>query len=663
MSKREASHLAAAGVDIDAPRAKRRKEATAPGEEHTTSADKTANGKSDATAAGAVKEDPEAVKEKGTRLWQVVKDAVNKEGRTLSVDFLRLPSKRQYPDYYLQIKRPIALDDIKSQLDAGAYTSLEDIKQDFETCFRNAKRYNIRESQIWKDAKHLHKLATKEYAKMTGTTEDAAEDGEDGPGSGGGGGGFEDEGGKKKKVPNMNRLLKTRLQKLVEKTDDDGRVLSVEFLELPNRKQWPIYYKMIKRPQCIEAIFKHLKRKEYHTATDFANDVELVFSNALEFNQEHTPIWEDAVVLRNTFRQLMSDLPAPFLIPAYAPGAEVHPKIRLKMPAASSSTSVPTAQTATAPTPIAASSSTGVLRLHPHHAPPTKGLAEAAGSPTIPPKVSTPLASAASPPNQPMSSAPAHAPLHVKPKVPAPSLGAGTLQPATFSQPSPYPSAYSTHYPNATYHQPSAPSLSAVASTSSVPSTTAVTPALAATSQPVAPSIPQNNRQLKCVCLTTKPLGRRFDLDYAEGVKTWAVRLGFRETAVYVSGVRLLPRGEEEEESSDDERKDVEMEEEEEEEEEPKVKRGRGRPRKKAPKTDTTPPKVADTAKSKAKGKAPAKPARPHEECEVRLGGLPVSEIAEQKDEWDVDLTVGSNVLEVGVKGGMVWKVYLERVI
>lgn len=43
---------------------------------------------------------------------------------------------------------------------------------------------------------------------------------------------------------------------------------------------------------------KKLKRKEYHTPTDFANDVELVFSNALEFNQEHTDIWEDALVLR-----------------------------------------------------------------------------------------------------------------------------------------------------------------------------------------------------------------------------------------------------------------------------------------------------------------------------------------------------------------------------
>lgn len=98
---------------------------------------------------------------------------------------------------------------------------------------------------------------------------------------------------------------------------DSGRVLAAEFMELPNRKLWPSYYKLIKRPRSFEMIFvsrlyvsvtvifkftllrqKRLKRREYETPLDFANDVELIFSNALEFNQEHTQIWDDAIVLR-----------------------------------------------------------------------------------------------------------------------------------------------------------------------------------------------------------------------------------------------------------------------------------------------------------------------------------------------------------------------------
>ncbi|KAG1895117.1 Bromodomain-containing protein, partial [Suillus fuscotomentosus] len=55
------------------------------------------------------------------------------------------------------------------------------------------------------------------------------------------------------------------------------------FMEMPSKKDYPMYYTQIKRPMCIETVFKHLKRKEYQTSLDFANDVELVFPNALEF--------------------------------------------------------------------------------------------------------------------------------------------------------------------------------------------------------------------------------------------------------------------------------------------------------------------------------------------------------------------------------------------
>ena len=85
MSKREARSFAAAGVDVDAPRAKRRKEAPATS---NTSPESKPNGEA-ATANGAAKEgaenggsegeDRDTVREKGLALWQTLKDAVNKE--------------------------------------------------------------------------------------------------------------------------------------------------------------------------------------------------------------------------------------------------------------------------------------------------------------------------------------------------------------------------------------------------------------------------------------------------------------------------------------------------------------------------------------------------------------------------------------------------------
>jgi len=68
---------------------------------------------------------------------------------------MRLPLKRHYPDYYLVIQQPICLDDIKKKIDDGQYGSLDDIRQDFDLCFSNAKKYNQKNSQIWLDAKFL----------------------------------------------------------------------------------------------------------------------------------------------------------------------------------------------------------------------------------------------------------------------------------------------------------------------------------------------------------------------------------------------------------------------------------------------------------------------------------------------------------------------------
>jgi len=62
------------------------------------------------------------------------------------------------------------------------------------------------------------KLVNKEYARLTGVspeeakTADAENDGDAGSG---------DEGGRRKKTPNLSRMLKSRLQKLVDKTADE----------------------------------------------------------------------------------------------------------------------------------------------------------------------------------------------------------------------------------------------------------------------------------------------------------------------------------------------------------------------------------------------------------------------------------------------------------
>ncbi|KAI0783097.1 hypothetical protein C8Q75DRAFT_726585 [Abortiporus biennis] len=734
--------FAAQGVDVDAPRAKRHKPAP-PAE---SSSDVAVKSEGNEGGDGNLKvEDPHVVKEKGLKLWQTVKDATNKEGRVLSHDFMRLPSRRQYADYYQLIKHPIALDDIKHKLDSFEYLTFEECKQDLETCFKNAKKYNIKESQIFQDAKQLHKLVSKEAASLSGTT-NVADNGE----LHGEIHGSDAEGdGKKKKAPNMSRVLKTRLQKLIEKTDDSGRVRATEFMELPNKKQWPIYYKTIKKPQCLENIFKKLKRKEYHATLDFANDVELVFSNALEFNQEHTEIWEDAIVLRDYFRQLMSDLPAPFSIPAYASN-DHSTKIKLKLP----STAVHQASPSNPPGP------TLMLRLPQPSTTSQPHAPSATRSPALPP-ASYPQVTLSQP-------TPLVAPTTTNPPVgvqasfkmytpnpqptPIPTSSSATSQQATlngagFNHPQ-YTSAYTQHhYPNAMYQNTSRPT-TAVNPATALPNSNAiqvpqsarhiptpvtapqqpvqlqipsyqppigslqaplgqihiqpqaqVTPVLqtptTTTQQPIArptvltTSIPSKSptpagpvlRSLSHVTVQLLPSFRKLELDHKEGVKVWAIRLGNQEKRICVKNVKwlveeaVIETAAVADESSDEETEhrkdggdDVEMQDKEgDETQQTPVKRGRGRPRKNPlnPQPSQS-PKSDKKSKGKGKQRAASSVAEetPTTEVHIKLNGLvvkPSTMVIHGKEEWEADLNVGMNVLEIGEKNGTVWRIHMDR--
>src|ERR1700722_2553028 len=95
---------------------------------------------------------------------------------------------------------------------------------------------------------NLQKLVLRESARIV-PSEDSNADVE------GGQPGGEGADGKKAKAPNMNRVLKSRLQKLIDKADDSwvltifsvitisypfgrGRIISEAFMELPSKKDW-----------------------------------------------------------------------------------------------------------------------------------------------------------------------------------------------------------------------------------------------------------------------------------------------------------------------------------------------------------------------------------------------------------------------------------------
>ncbi|KAI9105477.1 Bromodomain-containing protein [Phlyctochytrium arcticum] len=105
-------------------------------------------------------------------IGQVLKQLLSfrdRSGRLICEMFRKLPDRGEYPDYYQEIKRPIALDKIESKLKQNQYSSLREFEEDIDLLTSNAKLYNATDSAIYADAvnvKNTTKTLLQPYSKL-----------------------------------------------------------------------------------------------------------------------------------------------------------------------------------------------------------------------------------------------------------------------------------------------------------------------------------------------------------------------------------------------------------------------------------------------------------------------------------------------------------------
>lgn len=87
------------------------------------------------------------------RLMAVYRSIVGKtdpEGRVLSELFMRRPSSKLYPKYYLVIKEPIDLREIFGRIRTGGFPSFKEMEQALELMVNNALTFNEEDSQVYR---------------------------------------------------------------------------------------------------------------------------------------------------------------------------------------------------------------------------------------------------------------------------------------------------------------------------------------------------------------------------------------------------------------------------------------------------------------------------------------------------------------------------------
>ncbi|XP_015750031.1 PREDICTED: protein polybromo-1-like [Acropora digitifera] len=239
-------------------------------------------------------------------------------GRSLSEPFLRLPSKRAYPDYYEVIKQPIALSKIRSQIKAGQYETLADLERDLDLCFRNAQTYNEPTSMLYKDAQRMQEHMKKKKGEVINYMEEK--------------GISLEEYKKKKKAKKMDQeptikekvggniiqrkpktelrkpkkskkvedvdpiILRKRMRQLykavVNYQDENGRYLSAIFVELPSAQDYPDYYQVISEPVCLSQIENNIRDTKYSSEDELMLDFEVMFDNARYYNEEDSQVYQ-----------------------------------------------------------------------------------------------------------------------------------------------------------------------------------------------------------------------------------------------------------------------------------------------------------------------------------------------------------------------------------
>ncbi|KAI0981627.1 hypothetical protein GJ496_011060, partial [Pomphorhynchus laevis] len=96
--------------------------------------------------------------------------------------------------------------------------------------------------------------------------------------------------------------MQTLISIVLQYRDCDGRILSTPFVKLPTRKELKDYYAIIKQPIDFQKIKQRLKNSYYKTVDELHKDVDLLCTNAQEYNIEGSMIYEDSLVLQSVFR-------------------------------------------------------------------------------------------------------------------------------------------------------------------------------------------------------------------------------------------------------------------------------------------------------------------------------------------------------------------------
>uniref|UniRef100_A0A183V7M0 SWI/SNF related, matrix associated, actin dependent regulator of chromatin, subfamily a, member 4 n=1 Tax=Toxocara canis TaxID=6265 RepID=A0A183V7M0_TOXCA len=95
------------------------------------------------------------------KLYEALVTYKTSSGHEVAGAFEQLPSRRELPDYYEVIEKPMDLNKMKRKIKEGRYSSVQDMGKDLKLLCANARKYNIDGSEIFNDSVLLESVWNK----------------------------------------------------------------------------------------------------------------------------------------------------------------------------------------------------------------------------------------------------------------------------------------------------------------------------------------------------------------------------------------------------------------------------------------------------------------------------------------------------------------------
>ncbi|KAJ8965409.1 hypothetical protein NQ314_004161 [Rhamnusium bicolor] len=203
------------------------------------------------------------------------------DGRKPMLAFMEKPSKKLYPEYYEVIAEPIDFLEIEAKIKAEQYSCENDLVKDFKTMFGNCRQFNEENSPIYEDAMLLEKyLMDKVGHPVVKVSHPVA-------------------------TPEKEKKERPVIR-LDFREPKANRQLSLIFMKLPSKIDYPDYYEVINNPIDMEKIAQKLKSNAYETLDDLVSDFVLMFDNACKYNEPDSQIYKDGSEDDNTIPDVAS---------------------------------------------------------------------------------------------------------------------------------------------------------------------------------------------------------------------------------------------------------------------------------------------------------------------------------------------------------------------